>query len=78
MTFIITIGQDRDFYGIDWNGPIPLDDDTDRIQVPDINCDVPLNIEEELASFMSALGKSENYGIDLYCSLFDFLNGYAQ
>ena len=27
---------------------------------------------------MSALGKSENYGIDLYCSLLDFLNGYAQ
>ena len=46
--------------------------------VPDINCDVPLNVEEELVSFMSALGDSENYGIDLYCSLLDFLNGYAQ
>ncbi|XP_019857141.1 PREDICTED: uncharacterized protein LOC109585483 isoform X2 [Amphimedon queenslandica] len=69
--------EDDNLYGIDWNGPIPLEDDYDRLFVPRIECDIPYGVLRELPSFVPPLSHSENYGIDLYCSALDYINTHT-
>ena len=67
-----------DLYGIDWNGPISLADDCDRVFVPQIECEIPDSIEREITSFVSPLSSSEDYGIDLYCSILNYISSRVQ
>ena len=67
-----TVWQDeREYYGIDWDGPVPYDnssDDIDAVTVPETEC--PLNAldMDELDDEVSPLSDTTNYGIDLFVS----------
>ncbi len=66
VTIMLLLSQDEALYGIDWDGPSPLEDDAESVIVPECPC--PLNDDEvdELAALVSPLQASQDYGIDLY------------
>ena len=63
-------------YGIDWDGPIPQNDDDDddsincdgngKIVVPQIECPLDELSLDELNDLVLPLADTTNYGIDLY------------
>ena len=59
-------------YGIDPDGPLPDDDDSNTIVVPPI-----LGIDneqyEDLALAIDPMGLSDDYGIDIYLQCLDFV-----
>ena len=58
------------FYGVDWNGPIPSEVETESVQVPLVEC--PYDYFEQLR-LINPFSHSESYGIDLYLSTLEFL-----
>ena len=52
-------------YGIDWNGPTPLNDNR-NIELIEINCPLNDNQYLELQNNILPLADSSNYGIDIY------------
>ena len=50
-------------YGIDWEGPVPLDSDTDEIVVPSVPC--PLNDYklQALREVLDPLQECDDYGV---------------
>ncbi len=58
--------EEARLYGIDWYGPLPGEDDPDRVVVPAVEC--PLDHQEylELCQSVDVLSTSDNYGINLY------------
>uniref|UniRef100_A0A1X7UNC9 Uncharacterized protein n=1 Tax=Amphimedon queenslandica TaxID=400682 RepID=A0A1X7UNC9_AMPQE len=68
--------QDANLYYIHCNGPIPLDEDNEefeRVVIPQLTCDLPESLLNELTSLVFPLSESENYGIDLYYSAIDVI-----
>ena len=61
-------------YGVDWNGPLPTDDDAERVVVPDIS--IKLDDEEyaELQETIDPKAFSTDYGIDLYLATMNFID----
>jgi len=67
-------------YGVDWDGPIPLetdDSETQSVEVPLTNN--PLSEEDytEMAQIYPPLSDDNNYGISLYCSVLDFVESHV-
>lgn len=63
----LIIFQDVEDYGIDWDGPLVLEeDDAEQVTVPESTC--PLTEEEYriLEDTVSPLAESQTYGLDLY------------
>ena len=71
---------EREDYGIDWDGPVPHDDDIDDVD-DNINYDsviVPCPLDgthlDELNAEISPLANTTNHGIDLYERTLDFIS----
>ena len=60
-------------YGIDWDGPISMDNDAEQVTVPDLCC--PLTEEQyaHLQGTIAPLDNSHNYGIDLYTAVMELV-----
>ena len=61
-------------YGIDWSGPIPVNDDEgdSTVVVPDTKCPLDENDLQELQQTISPTS-SQNYGIDLFMACLAFV-----
>ena len=76
--------DERVDYGIDWDGPVPYDDDNDNVVDDSINCDsiVVPEIEcpldglhlDKLNNEIPPLADTTNYGIDLYEKTLDYIS----
>ena len=66
----------QDHYGIDWQGPIPYQDETDAVEVPD----TPLPVSVSDLAILQHLYPeevilaSEYHAIDTYCDVLYFVN----
>ena len=68
-----SLQEEFNAYGVDWNGPVPslefgslLDNDVEGIEVPDIMVPFSLQTVSTTLNRINPLGRSNNYGIDLY------------
>ena len=75
--------DEREYYGIDWDGPIPQDDDDDdnvnydgngMIVVPQIESPLDEACLDELSDEVLPLADTTSYGIDLYEKTLDFVS----
>ena len=76
--------DERECYGIDWDGPIPQNDDDDddnincdgngKIVVPQIESPLDELSLDELNDLVLPLADTTNYGIDLYEKTLDFVS----
>ena len=53
-------------FGVDWDGPVPLEDTSDTLCVPDTPNPLSSADMEELQALVAPLDPSVYYGIDLY------------
>ena len=62
------------FYGLDWDGPTPMDEEPDHVTVAAM--ENPLSIEdyEVLCTTVDPLSPSSYYGIDLYLAVLSFVH----
>lgn len=60
-------------YGIDWDGPPPLDLNNSSVVIPEINC--PLSSSElvELHSLYNPLSSCSDFGINVYLDVLTFV-----
>lgn len=60
-------------YGIDWDGPVPVEEDVESVDVP--NIENPLSHEEleELGTMISPYHDSDCFGTDLYLNVLKFI-----
>jgi len=65
---------EREYYGIDWDGPVPHDDSNDIVIVPETDCPLSVLDLDELNDEVSPLAETTNYGIDLYEKTLDFVS----
>ena len=80
---------EREDYGIDWDGPVPHDDDNDdvvddvvdddnincdSIVVPEIECPLDGLHLDKLNDEIPPLADTTNYGIDLYEKTLDYIS----
>ena len=70
--------EEAQHYGIDWNGPIPITEDPDRVIVPQVTC--PLDTEKlrELRTLFDVRRNSNNFGADIYLEVRSFVYRNAQ
>ena len=61
-------------YGIDWRGPVLIDEDLDVVEVPETPAPIPSHQFDVLKSEIDPMCDSEDYGIDLYAAVKLFLN----
>lgn len=64
--------QDVQLYGIDWDRPLPLEDEG-TVEVPNCPCPITDIQLDELSNIVSPLSSSANYGIDLYQSVLQYV-----
>ena len=67
---------DMNYYGIDWEGPVPID-----IEYVQVNIDPILNIFTNLQlislqNHINPLSEDGNFGISLYLKTLEFINNY--
>ena len=67
------IQEDIQLYGVDWSGPILIndEDEVDSVEVPPITT-------VQLTALVSPLHVSDNYGLDLFLTAQDFVEPRAQ
>lgn len=58
--------EDAQMYGVDWSGPMPIDDDAESVEVPLITTMLSDEQYAELAALVSPLNTSQIYGLDLF------------
>ena len=65
--------QEIMYHGIDWDGPLPDEDELEAVEVPAIP--VPLEDEdlEELFHAVCPTAPSDTYGLDIYNQTFQFV-----
>ena len=56
----------QDCYGIDWDGPVPTGNQSDRVEVPATPCPITQEQLHELKTLVDTLGCCGNLGISLY------------
>ena len=74
--------DEREYYGIDWDGPIPQEEDDDNLNcdgngmivVPQIESPLDELCLDELNDEVPPLADTTNYGIDLYEKTLDFVS----
>ena len=62
-------------YGIDWDGPIPLDDEDDAVIVSETACPCPDDDFASLAALCSLerVLNSDCHGVDVYQQALEFI-----
>ena len=62
-------------YGICWDDPTPLDDET-GVEVPDVEFQLSQEQQHQLHQLLQLdpLSDDGNYGINHYCELLDFIS----
>ena len=63
-------------FGIDWDGPLPLEEEEVRVVVPECPCPLTDVQLDELSTIVSPLSSSTNYGIDLYQSVVQYVESH--
>ena len=63
---------------MDWNGPLPAEDERDAVEVPDTDCRLCDADQAELQCTISPFGPSENDGIDLLYPLCNKRSTYTE
>jgi len=72
--FVYILQAEIHAYGTDWNGPVPLDDDVESVEV--VHTVNPLN-EEDYQELQESIDPSQfslNHGIDLYLATLHFVS----
>ena len=66
-------------YGIDWDGPLPdeNDDDFAQVEVPETRNPLSEDNFRELVQSIDPLSPSESYGADIYLSVVSFISQSA-
>ena len=64
--------QGGNLYGVDWDGPLPLDEDN-AVIVPSTLAPLPEEEMEQLTSQVNPLAISNEFGIDLYLECLQFI-----
>ena len=66
-------------YGIDWDGPLPdeNDDDYAQVEVPETRNPLSEDNFHELVWSIDPLSASESYGTDIYLSVVSFISESA-
>ena len=60
-------------FGIDWNGPIP-EDDNNIVDIREVNNPMLQEEEEELQSIISPTALSDNFGVDIYIRVWEHVH----
>ena len=61
-------------YGVDWDGPIPIDNDQPCINIPSVDSPISEeNLSELVSSFDVENHSSDCHGVDLYLQVLDFI-----
>ena len=62
------VQEDILLYGVDWSGPIPIndEDEVDSVEVPPIMTVLSDQQYSELTALVSPLHVSDNHGLDLF------------
>lgn len=61
-------------YGIDWNGPLPSEEEADRVVVPECSVFLRDTDYEELTTLVDPNSMSVDYGLDLYLECLRFVS----
>ena len=61
-------------FSIDWDGPSPLDDDDNTVEVPPINNPISDLEYDNLQQAIDPLALSNTFGIDLFISTMQFVH----
>ena len=70
--------DDAVLYGVDWNGPMPenyFEDDVESVVVPECLLQLTDKCLSTLTSLVPPLSDSVNYGVDLYTTALNFVQG---
>jgi hypothetical protein len=60
-------------YGIDWDGPIPIDNEIEQVNIDPIN-NILSNLQlNNLQNIVNPLAEDGNYGINLYLNTLEFI-----
>lgn len=62
-------------FGIDWNGPLPVEEsmDDEGVTVPDTQCPLSSSDFAELQRIIDPLGCSNNHGADIFIETLSFV-----
>ena len=60
-------------HGIDWNGPLPDEEDAEVVCIPSIENPLSNDQYAELCSSISPYGDSDCFGVDLYIKVVEFV-----
>ena len=72
MHFVFMCVQARNLYGVDWDGPLPLNEE-DAVIVPNTLTLLSDEDMQQLASQIDPLAVSYDFGIDLYLECLQFV-----
>ena len=73
--YIIHLQTEAEYFGIDWGGPVPVNNlqlDT-TVSIPETNCPLSAGDLQELHSVVAPLASSSEYGMDLYEQTLEFV-----
>lgn len=69
----LDLNIDIDNYGIDWGGPIPVDDEIQQVDVDPIN-NILSNLQlSDLQHTINPLAEDGNFGINLFLTTLEFI-----
>lgn len=72
MSNTVWLQDDIANYGIDHDGPLP-GESTDIVEVPETRCPLGAEQSQELAQSINPLRQSENFGIDTFQEVVQFI-----
>jgi len=60
-------------YGIDDDGPVPLEDSDEPVEVPPTGITLTQNFQQQLQVTIDPLRDSDCHGVDIYLAVVDFI-----
>ncbi len=60
-------------FGIDWNGPLPDEEDMSSVDIPNVRNPLSEHDYAELLRSISPLNESTSFGTDLYLNVLNFV-----
>lgn len=70
--------EEIDEYGIDWDGPLPIEETEGTVEVPHVLCPLNSLVEEEIRRQINPLRESRCYGIDIYLEACSFVSHFLK
>lgn len=68
-----SLQDDFDFYGIDWDGPTPDDDDVNIVDVPEASTILTPEQLADLSNTYNPLEECEDFGMTIYFNVRRYL-----